>query len=278
MILWILLDSFWLTDWFCLFCFGTMEPVKPKDGDTCLNGLLYIVAATKAFFIFCMMLIIAGVVSCLRCIRTCCGYKCNRLDPVMYEDWFTFNLNCSALSTVTKEAYMDLTCSLKLGSTAPDISLVSLEGADTMLSDFQRGSKPLVVNFGSCSWLPFMSNVDSYNAMVTKYGQVANFLTVYTSEAHPLDGWALLNHEKFSRSQHTTIKERITAAHVLKSEGLQGGLVADSIKNEGPILYGSLPERLYVIQDGFIRFKGGRGPFMYNIDDVRAWLDKNTPL
>lgn len=120
-----------------------------------------------------------------------------------------------------------------------------------------------------------MSKLDTFNAIVDRYSHVADFLTVYVAEAHPLDEWALLNHEKFSRHQHTTIEERIAAAKVLQSEGIQGALVVDSLSNEGPDIYAALPERMYVLLDGVVRFRGGLGPMMYKPEEIEKWLEKH---
>lgn len=114
-----------------------------------------------------------------------------------------------------------------------------------------------------------------YNDIVLKYENSADFLTIYTSEAHPLDEWGLLNHEKYSRNQHVSIEDRIEAANVFKKEGILGELAVDSLQNDGPKVYASLPERLYVILDGVIVYKGGMGPQMYKPEEVVAWLDKH---
>ncbi|XP_060602531.1 type I iodothyronine deiodinase-like [Ruditapes philippinarum] len=117
-----------------------------------------------------------------------------------------------------------------------------------------------------------MAKLPEYNKLVQEFAQIADFVTVYTAEAHPLDEWALLDHEKFSRLQHSTIEERMSSANVLKSEGLVGELVVESMENRSADVYASLPERLYVILDGKIVFKGGLGPFDYRPEAVRKWI------
>lgn len=121
-----------------------------------------------------------------------------------------------------------------------------------------------------------MAKLPEYNKLVQDYARIADFVTVYTSEAHPLDEWALLDHEKFSRLQHRTIAERMSSANVLKNEGLVGELVVESMENESAQVYASQPERLYVILDGKIVFKGGLGPMDYQPEAVRKWINTHV--
>ena len=37
--------------------------------------------------------------------------------------------------------------------------------------------------------------------------------------------------------------------------------------------FGAWPDRIYIIQDMKIRMKGGLGPFDYDPEAVKAWLD-----
>lgn len=46
------------------------------------------------------------------------------------------------------------------------------------------------------------------------------------------------------------------------------------MQNESSQLYAALPERLYVVQEGRIRYKGKAGPWNYNPEEVRAVLEK----
>lgn len=119
-----------------------------------------------------------------------------------------------------------------------------------------------------------MAHLPKYNEIVQSFGKVADFVTVYIAEAHPLDEWALLNHEKFSRLQHRTLDERLSSASVLKSEGILGDLVVESMDNAALGLYAAQPERLYIIQDGDIVYKGGMGPIGYRPEDIKVWLEK----
>ena len=49
-------------------------------------------------------------------------------------------------------------------------------------------------------------------------------------------------------------------------------LLVDDVDDALATAFGALPERLYVLQDGKVAFRGGQGPFDYSLDDVRAAL------
>ena len=72
------------------------------------------------------------------------------------------------------------------GEPAPNPSVYDLATKKTvsLLSTGSRG-RPLVLNFGSCSWPPFMAKLGQFGKMSAKFSSVADFLTVYISEAHP---------------------------------------------------------------------------------------------
>lgn len=115
------------------------------------SSLLRVPATLKAILMFSLMVIMACVVSCFRCLHRCCGYRNNRISPTFYEDWFSFNLGWSALRTFIRDIHNDLICNLRAGSDAPNIELLTLDGVPRKLFDFQRNGRPLVINFGSCS-------------------------------------------------------------------------------------------------------------------------------
>uniref|UniRef100_A0AC11D3B1 Uncharacterized protein n=2 Tax=Ovis aries TaxID=9940 RepID=A0AC11D3B1_SHEEP len=46
------------------------------------------------------------------------------------------------------------------------------------------------------------------------------------------------------------------------------------MKNQSSSCYAALPERLYVLQEGRILYKGKPGPWNYHPEEVRAVLEK----
>ncbi len=76
--------------------------------------------------------------------------------------------------------------------------------------------------------------------------------------------------------QHTCLQERILAATILREDEelkMPGKLYIDSMRNEAETVYGSHPERLYIVLDGVVVYAGKPGPFGYHPAEVRAWLD-----
>lgn len=54
-------------------------------------------------------------------------------------------------------------------------------------------------------------------------------------------------------------------------------LGVDTMANTADHLYAGWPERLYVLDpNGTIVYKGGIGPFHYEPEEVRAWLEAHT--
>lgn len=92
---------------------------------------------------------------------------------------------------VTATLMTDLQKKAKRGLEAPNPPLFSADGQSrSHLLDFARESRPLVVNFGSCTCPVFMERLREFNDVMTEFSDIADFLVIYISEAHPTDGWA----------------------------------------------------------------------------------------
>ena len=115
-----------------------------------------------------------------------------------------------------------------------------------------------------------MSNLDAFNKVVSEFDSVADFITVYISEAHPLEAWQLKDNYRIN--QHKQIEDRRAAAEMLKDVGISCPVVMDTMTNESIDEYAALPEALYVIEDGVVKLKC-LGPYHdYNPENVRKWL------
>ncbi len=104
--------------------------------------------------------------------------------------------------------------------------------------------------------------LDIYSNYCSGDSAVAVFLTVYIEEAHSTDEWYFPHAEGAQLGgyahirQHTCIEERIQAARAFASSlSFQGPVMCDSMKNEVSDRFDSFPERLYIIQDGFIVYQ-----------------------
>jgi type I thyroxine 5'-deiodinase len=73
---------------------------------------------------------------------------------------------------------------------------------------------------------------------------------------------------------HQTNDERISAAQKFVDDyKFPIETVVDTMANEANRRYDAWPERLYVIVDGVVVYKGGPGPFDYRLDECLGWLD-----
>lgn len=116
--------------------------------------------------------------------------------------------------------------------------------------------------------------------MYARYSSHADFLTLYIKEAHPTDEWQLPSNEKddVCYLQPRTTEQRVEIANdFVKRFSYPIPLLVDPIENEANRIYAGWPERLYVVEDGVIRYKGGPGPFEFHPEEVEAWLADRFP-
>jgi hypothetical protein len=109
----------------------------------------------------------------------------------------------------------------------------------------------------------------------------ARMLTCYIEEAHAKDEWHFPNSAvtldfNAEIAVHRSIDERIAAAKLFKERTKTHCLevVCDSMEGHLVQRYDAWPERLYVIVDGVVVYRGGVGPFDYRLDEVRQWLQE----
>ncbi|KAJ8349244.1 hypothetical protein AAFF_G00174550 [Aldrovandia affinis] len=144
-----------------------------------------------------------------------------------------------------------------VGDRAPDTPVVTLNSKKTRISNFFKANRPLL---------------DEFKQLVKDFGAVADFLIVYIAEAHATDGWSFANNVDIQK--HTHLQERLAAAQVLVKEDPMCPIVVDEMTNISASKYGALPERLFVLQSGMVIYKGKRGPWGYNPQEVRGVLEK----
>ena len=116
-----------------------------------------------------------------------------------------------------------------------------------------------------------MAGVVKFNSLVERHSTNADFITVYIAEAHPTDGWSLNGGPQIATAK--SLGDRKAAAKYLQTElHFTSPLVVDSMENTANLSYGAIPERLYVVLDGKIVFKGDQGPNGYNVEAVEDYL------
>ena len=117
--------------------------------------------------------------------------------------------------------------------------------------------------------------------MQQRWGDRAEFVTVYIKEAHPEDEWQMESNEKegVCYPQPKTTAQRVAIANdFVRRFEYPVPLLVDPIDNPADQLYAGWPERLYVIaEDGTIAYKGETGPFGFHPEEVEAWLAKRFP-
>jgi hypothetical protein len=75
--------------------------------------------------------------------------------------------------------------------------------------------------------------------------------------------------------QPKTLKQRVAIANdFVKRFKYPIPLAVDDMENAAMRAYAGWPERLYVIENGVIVYKGKTGPFGYHPEEVAAWLAK----
>ncbi|KAG7158744.1 thyroxine 5-deiodinase-like [Homarus americanus] len=117
-----------------------------------------------------------------------------------------------------------------------------------------------------------MANLQKFHELCAKYKEVADFVLVYISEAHPTDGWTISG-SIFQLPSHRTLEDRTAAAGMMvAAEHLECPVVMDSLEDLASRAYGALPERLYIVLDGIIVYKGGPGPWGYKLRETESWL------
>ena len=73
--------------------------------------------------------------------------------------------------------------------------------------------------------------------------------------------------------QHGSLQDRIEAASILAEQVPNIPVYADLMDNHVNKAFGAMPERLFILLDSKVVYAGGMGPFFYNLNDVKAWLE-----
>jgi hypothetical protein len=117
---------------------------------------------------------------------------------------------------------------------------------------------------------------------VRDFGARADFATIYIAEAHASDEWALPHARGAGDAipegivQPRSLAARCALARLFGRRHAVGRLFVDTMTDEANARYAAWPERLFVVVDGVVAYKGGPGPFGYVLADVRAWLEKHA--
>ena len=128
------------------------------------------------------------------------------------------------------------------------------------------------------------------NTLISEYctgkTAVARWLTIYIEEAHAEDEWRLpesrveqdlKKNGDAPIAMHQDLDERLNAARLfVERKRIRSDVVVDTMRGEVLDAYQAWPERLYIILDGVVVYKGGVGPFHFDLDEVAQWLKFRT--
>lgn len=151
-----------------------------------------------------------------------------------------------------------------VGEPAPDFTLQSLDGKSVTLSE-EVGQQPVVLIFGNFTCGPFRSQSGNIEKLYERYRDRAKFYLVYVREAHPSDGWWMINNQRAGidvAQPQDNAERREVAATCQRHLELELPMLVDSTDDTVGSRYSGMPNRLYLIdREGLVAFKSGRGPF-----------------
>lgn len=163
-----------------------------------------------------------------------------------------------------------------LNQAAPDFSLKSRDGQETVRLSDHFGKKPIVLVFGNFTCGPFRGAYAQVDQIAQRYKDEALFLGVYVREAHPTDGWRMESNDEagVEFAQPKSYEERVNVANVCHEKlKMSIPLLVDEIDDRVGHAYSGMPARLYVIDtDGKIAYKSGRGPFGFKPGEMEQAL------
>jgi Iodothyronine deiodinase len=103
---------------------------------------------------------------------------------------------------------------------------------------------------------------------------------VYIKEAHPEDEWQMDSNveSEVVFDQPQTFEARLDLARTFVDRmDVETETLVDDIRNTAMACYAAWPERIYVIdRSGRIAYKGGMGPFRFEPEELREFLETMT--
>ena len=164
----------------------------------------------------------------------------------------------------------------KLNDPAPDFTLKTKNGKETIRLRDHLGKKPVVLVFGNFTCGPFRAIYPRVDEVALRYKNDADFLCVYVREAHPTDGWRMGSNDKagVAVAQPRDFAERSSLANRCGAQlKMNMPLLVDEMDDRVGHAYSGMPARLYVIdRAGKVAYKSGRGPFGFKPDELEQAL------
>jgi len=160
----------------------------------------------------------------------------------------------------------------QVGDLAPDFTLETQDGKQSVTLSSFRGRRPVVLTFGSYTCPPYRALFGGLESVRERFGDRVDFLAVYVREAHPTDGWIIDSNETdgIEIVQPTNSAERLAVAGKFCSTLKPNfSVLVDKLDDKVGHAYSGMPNRLYLIDvDGKIAYKSGRGPRGYKTGEL----------
>jgi thiol-disulfide isomerase/thioredoxin len=164
----------------------------------------------------------------------------------------------------------------KLNDAAPDFTLKTRDGKESVRLSEHFGKKPIVLVFGNFTCGPFRGIYPRVDEVALRYKNDAVFLCVYVREAHPTDGWRMGSNDEagVTFAQPRDYAERATMANRCGTKlKMNMPVLVDEMDDRVGHAYSGMPARLYVIDKaGKVAYKSGRGPFGFKPDEMEQAL------
>jgi len=128
-----------------------------------------------------------------------------------------------------------------------------------------------------------MDKLGQFGEITAKFSSLADFITVYITEAHPTDDpdYSGKMPGVVKITNHQNFEERVEAAEILldyKKAEHNYNILVDLMDNKAGTAYAAMPERLYIVLDGKIVYEGLLGPFDYRLEEVEQYLETRSKL
>ena len=158
--------------------------------------MIFIFQKLRSFALYSLLVLIFCLGWTLRVFPFFKRLISNAMDSVSglkmpQDDYWDSMFTRQMLKGLWRFIFLDLNKKTKLGAKAYNSPLFSMDGKKCFrLLEMSQCGRPLVVNFGSSSWRPFLTKLREFGEIVRDFADIADFVIVYIEEAHPSDGWA----------------------------------------------------------------------------------------
>ena len=114
--------------------------------------------------------------------------------------------------------------------------------------------------------------------MAQTYAKKAQFIFIYIREAHAADEWPMdyLNEGiNVNFKKPKVLHQRIVLAQKFVDQfQIKLPIYVDGIDDTISSLYSAAPERLYIIKNNRVNYKGGPGPMCYDLEELELHLQQ----